>query len=72
MNDRTSISGPVTVEADGPARVAYDLATRIANHEPADKQKDRDYWLRLFAQCNRLVIAPDEIESVVKWPSHGK
>ena len=53
MSDSTSISGPVTVQPDSAARVAYDLMMHIANYENSDNAQNnaREYWLTLYHQC---------------------
>jgi hypothetical protein len=51
-DDRRTVSGQVDIKADSGARVALDLARQIANLEGKSDSKDREYWLRLFYQCN--------------------
>jgi hypothetical protein len=50
MNDKMSISGPVTVASDSSERVALDLTLYVGSQEQRVK-KDRKYWLTLYAQC---------------------
>lgn len=63
MTDR--ISGKVTTEADGPSRVAYELTLRIANSE-GDAKRDREYYLRLFAQCKMVVDNPYDLTAALQ------
>lgn len=65
MTDRRSVSGTVTTEADGSSRVAYDLMARIATGE-SDMKRDREYYLRLFAQCRIVVNDPHQLESALE------
>lgn len=65
MTDKRTIGGTVTTEADGPARVAFDLMVRIA-HTESDKTRDREYYLRLFAQCRMVAGNPYHLEDALK------
>lgn len=67
MSDSTSISGPVTVQPDSAARVAYELMMHIAHHEDADKaqRKTREYWLTLYHQC-ALANRSNNLSNVLK------
>lgn len=67
MADQISVSGPITVQPDSAARVAYDLMIQISNWESADdgKKKTREYWLTLFHQCI-LANRSNSLESILK------
>jgi hypothetical protein len=65
MADNRTVNGTVTTEADGPARVAYDLMGRIVRTEE-DVPKNREYYLRLYAQCRHLVSYPNRLDEVLK------
>ena len=67
MADQMSVSGPITVQPDSAARVAYDLMIQISNWENADesKKRTRDYWLTLFHQC-ALANRSNSLESILK------
>jgi hypothetical protein len=49
-----SVSGPVSVQSDSKARVAYDLMHRIMSYEK-DVERTRDYHLTLYRQCYKAV-----------------
>lgn len=54
MQDKVKVDGPVQVQSDSRHRVALDLAQLIHQHEvqkPDKPAEDRDYWLKLYAQC---------------------
>lgn len=60
MADQVSVSGPITVESDSKARVAFDLMEKIAARESTERgersttgeeRNKRDYWLKLYRQC---------------------
>lgn len=53
MADSISVSGPVEIESDSDARVAYDLMKFISSREniSEDDKKSRKYWLTLYYQC---------------------
>jgi hypothetical protein len=60
MTDQVTVSGPITVESDSKARVAFDLMERIAARESVDRgerstagedRNKREYWLKLYHQC---------------------
>lgn len=48
-----SVSGPVAIQSDSRARVAYDLMLYISGRESASEQerRSRGYWLELYSQC---------------------
>ena len=71
MTDRMSISGPVSVEADGPARVALELANKIGSIEANEQKRDREYWLRLYAQCKMIVDNPNYLDEALKLTQRG-
>lgn len=55
MSDSRNISGTVQVEQEGRHAIAYKLMQKIGDHEYDAKsleQVSRDYWLKLFVQCN--------------------
>lgn len=48
----------VNVSHDSKQRVAFDLMMHISNatyEESQDKQKTKDYWLKLYRQCYKAV-----------------
>ena len=53
MAAQTSISGPVRIESESSARVAYDLMIKIAGFE-TNGVKDRAYFLTLYSQCRQV------------------
>lgn len=53
MAEQTSISGPVRIESDSSARVAYDLMNKIVGFETKEV-KDRAYFLTLYSQCRQV------------------
>ncbi|WP_457325984.1 hypothetical protein [Roseateles sp. P5_E11] len=65
MADSRTVSGTVTTENDGPSRVAFDLMNRIARAEDG-AEKDREYFLRLYAQCNILTNHPTWLDDALK------
>jgi len=61
--DNISVSGPVRIESDSRFRVAFELMDLISSIE--DQEKDREYWLSLFAQCVRATHGVS-IEKIMK------
>ena len=56
MKDDVSISGPVRIESDSKARVAYDLMIKIDTYNQVkSEQKDEKYWLTLYRRCSKTV-----------------
>lgn len=52
MSTDTRITGPIDIKTDSAERVAYDLMNKIAQFETVkDDAKNREYWLKLYAQC---------------------
>lgn len=67
VTDRRTVDGTVTTEADGPSRVAYDLMNRIFRHEDGKGATfDREYFLRLYAQCSMVVNNPYKLDSALE------
>ncbi len=52
-----SVSGPVAIQSDSKARVAYDLMTQISGWESVSESErgSREYWLELYSQCYKAV-----------------
>lgn len=44
----------IDLQDNSPYRVALDLAKMIASAE--GKDRDRKYWLELYAQCRKVVL----------------
>ena len=58
MADQIQLQGPVDVRSDSKERVAFDLMTKIAFSETgAGPARDRDYFLNLYVECHRVVVA---------------
>lgn len=53
-----SVSGPVSIESDSKARVAFDLMTRISQNEK-EQPRTREYFLTLFSQCYQVANGTD-------------
>lgn len=54
MSDNKTISGIVKIEQEGRHATALRLMDKIGSQEYAEKkseQNSRDYWLKLFVQC---------------------
>lgn len=51
MNDRVKVDGPVSVQSDSRASIAFELMKHIASHEASAERENRDYWLTLYTQC---------------------
>jgi len=45
----------VDIQDNSPYRVALELAYQIAKSEDAS-QRDREYWLDLYARCRSVVV----------------
>jgi|HubBroStandDraft_3_1064219.scaffolds.fasta_scaffold1053187_1 hypothetical protein len=57
----------VDLEKNSPYRVALDLAYSIARTEGKEgKERNRGYWLRLYAQCRKVVKDGRRPEDVLK------
>ena len=55
MAEAVQISGPVRIESDSVARVAFDLMVHIArNSDVNDDQKDENFWLELYGKCLKV------------------
>lgn len=63
MVDKTEISNPIQIKDNSVERVAFDLMEKIARAETPGtgmltaEQKKRDYWLKLYNQCHRVVYS---------------
>lgn len=63
MVDKTEISNPIEIKDNSVERVALDLMSKIAKAEGyingtyTPEQKNRDYWLKLYNQCHRVVYS---------------
>ncbi|HCV3128872.1 TPA: hypothetical protein OV565_002947 [Acinetobacter baumannii] len=60
MVDKTEISKPIEIKDNSIERVAFDLMEKIATAEMergflTKEQKKRDYWLKLYNQCHKVV-----------------
>lgn len=62
MVDKTEISKPIEIKDNSIERVAFDLMDKISKAENASnngffttEQKSRDYWLKLYNQCHKVV-----------------
>lgn len=54
MSDDVRITSPVSVENNTKEQVALELAKHIArraSNEPEAEKRDRQYYLKLYAQC---------------------
>lgn len=60
-----NVSNPVRIESDNKARVAFDLMEKIARFENRNDTGDRDYWLKLYVQCN-AAVHDYSIDSILK------
>lgn len=61
MVDKTEISKPIEIKDNSLERVAFDLMDRIAtsegynNEDAYRKPNSREYYLKLYNQCHRVV-----------------
>ncbi len=53
------------IKLDSGHRVALDLAYQIADHEDVEL-KNREYWLRLYQNCRRVVISGSTAASALE------
>lgn len=65
MTDKRTIDGDITTEVDGGARVAYDLMNTISAVETG--AKDRNYYLKLYAQCRWVTKFPARVDEASKF-----
>ena len=69
MTDKTQITNPIEIKDNSKERVAFDLMEKIANYERGSganlvqevvtKQRSREYWLRLYNQCYKVIDYKD-------------
>jgi hypothetical protein len=52
MSDKIELD----LEENSKYRVAFDLASRIANNESKLTTGDRDYWLKLYLEARSVVF----------------
>ncbi|WP_151791767.1 hypothetical protein [Acinetobacter soli] len=61
MVDKTEISKPIEIKDNSVERVAFDLMSRIAEAErvtgkdEGKKDNPREYYLKLYNQCHKVV-----------------
>ena len=67
MSENTKITNPIEIKDNSKERVAYDLMVYISYDEKkqGDKNKDRKYWLTLYAQCLKATSGYP-LESILK------
>jgi hypothetical protein len=51
MADDVRVTGPVSIQSESKARVAFELMQWISNQEDGQDTANRDYWLKLYNQC---------------------
>jgi len=68
MSDSRSISGTVQVEQEGRHAIAFKLMELIGRAEYKNhsaEQASRDYWLKLYVECNSATHGrlPERVKS---------
>jgi hypothetical protein len=53
MTDAVQINGPVKIQSDAAAQVAFELMDHISRREGniGKQNETREYWLTLYSQC---------------------
>lgn len=55
MTDSIKIHGPVKIQSESVAQVAFDLMEKIAFHEPKETHpRSREYWIKLYYKCHQV------------------
>jgi hypothetical protein len=62
MSEKVSID----LQENSPYRVAFDLASRIAQGEGKSTSGDRKYWLDLYERCRQVVLKGHTAVSALK------
>lgn len=66
-----SVSGPVHVESESRARVAFDLMRHISAYEQRDDSNPRKYWLDLYSECWRAAAFGETPKNPQARPQRG-
>lgn len=61
-----SDSVTIDLQENAPHRVAFDLAMRIAKDDGSGAKRDREYWLKLYAQCRQVVVSGQRASDALK------
>lgn len=59
------VQGPVDVQSDSKYRVAFDLMEKISSYDESGADRNREYWLTLYAQ-SLLSIKGHDAQSILK------
>lgn len=70
MSEKMEIKNPIEIKDNSVERVAFDLMEKIAQAEHAKQDNfrepnSREYYLKLYKQCHKIVSGSVNIEDVI-------